>query len=181
MPLALAKRYAQALADVVLEPASGVDPRGAVDQIQSVEELVAGSNELRTVLLNPAVTPSRKRAVVARLTEPVGLAPLVRNFLFVLIDRRRISILSEIREAFEAVLDERSGIVRAVVTSAQELRDWQRGEMTQKLTALTGSQVRSEFSVDESLLGGAMVRIGSKIYDGSLRGQLEILQRRLSE
>jgi F-type H+-transporting ATPase subunit delta len=181
MPLALAKRYAQALADVLLEPSSGVDPRGAVEQLRSVEDLITGSDELRTVLLNPAVTPSRKRAIVAKLTVPLELTPLVRNFLFVLIDRRRISMLGEIRAAFEGVLDERLGIVRADVTSARELRDFQRGEMTERLVALTGKQVRCDFSVDESLLGGAVVRIGSTIYDGSLRGQLESLKQRLSE
>lgn len=181
MPLAIAKRYAQALADVVLEPSSGVDPHRAIDQLRLVEGFAAESSELRAVLMNPAVSPARKRAVIARLTEPYGLPPVLRNFLYVLIDRRRISSLAEIREAFEGVLDERLGIVRADIASAQELGDRQRAEIGERLTTLTGKQARCEYSVDPSLLGGAVVRIGSTIYDGSLRGQMETLRQRLTE
>ncbi|MCW5980730.1 MAG: ATP synthase F1 subunit delta [Bryobacteraceae bacterium] len=181
MSLAIANRYAHALADVVLDPSSGIDARRSAGQLRSVEALVKESPDLRAVLMNPAVTPPRKRAVVSRLVEPLALPPALRNFLFVLIDRRRIGLLDEIRQAFENVLDQRLGVVRADIASAKDLDAGQRAMLTEKLAMLTGSQVRPEYAVDPSLLGGAVVRIGSTIYDGSLRGQMEALRKRLTE
>ena len=181
MALAIANRYARALADVVLDASSGLEPREAVRQLFEFEFLLAQAPELRTILLNPAVPPARKRAVISRLAEPLGASPLIRNFLCVVIDRRRIGVLSEIRQAFEDLLDERLGIVRADVTSPRQLSEEQRSRLREELAKLTGKQVRCEFEVEDNLLGGAVVQMGSTIYDGSLRGQLETLRQRLVE
>lgn len=174
-----ASRYGYALVDVVLTPSSGLDPKAVVRQLEAVEGLMKASDELRHVLMSPAVPASRKRAVIHTLTPELGLTGKVRNFFYVLIDRRRIGQLREIREAFEAGLDERTGFVRADVTSAQPLTDVQRNALTTELNKLTGKSVRMEFSVDPSLVGGVVTRIGSTVYDGSVRGQLESLRRRL--
>jgi F-type H+-transporting ATPase subunit delta len=179
MALAVAKQYAQALADLVFAPASGIDPAEVARQLRSVEDITRASAELRTILLSPAVPPARKRAVISRLTEPLRLAPLVRNFLFVIIGRRRIQFLEQIREAFEMLVDERSGVVRAQVSVAVELDPVRKARFSETLVSLTGREVRSEYSVDESLLGGAVLRLGSTVYDGSLRGRLEALRQRL--
>lgn len=181
MSLAVAKQYAQALADLVFAPNSGTTAGQVADQLRAVEELTRSSAELRTILLSPAVPPARKRSVIARLTEPLGLARLVRNFLFVVIDRRRIALLGRIREAFERLVDEREGIVRAQVRAAGELRPEHRARLEEALERLTGRQVRSDYAVDEELLGGLVLRLGSTVYDGSLRGRLEALRRRLAE
>lgn len=177
MPLAVATRYARALVDVVTRPGSDLDVTQAAGQLRIFEQMLAESSDLRHVLLSPAVPGGRKRAVVAKLAALSGTPALIRNFLYVVIGHRRIQILGEIREAFEALLDERMGVVRADVSSARDLSETQRRALAEALTRATGKKVRLEYAVDASLLGGVKARIGSTIYDGSARGQLEGLRR----
>ncbi len=175
-----AARYARALAEVVLTPGSGVEVTAVVSQLRGVEDLLGQSAELRHVMNSPAVASSKKRGVIAQLSGALGLAAKVQNFLYVVIDHRRMNQLPAIREAFETAIDEAMGFVRADVTSAQSLDDPQRGSLEAELRKLTGKQVRMQFGIDESLIGGAIARIGSTVYDGSVRGQLESLGRRLT-
>lgn len=179
MSLAIATRYARALVDVVTAPASGVDPAAALDQLRSFQGLVRDSADLRNVLLSPAVPPARKRAVVRELGEALRLATPVMNFLFVVIDHRRVGLLGSMAQAFEAVLDEKLGRVRAEIRSAMPLTGEQGEALLAQLRQMTGRQVRPEFITDESLLGGVTARIGSTIYDGSVRGRLEALRAQL--
>jgi F-type H+-transporting ATPase subunit delta len=180
MALAVASKYARALGDLVLDPARGLEPQTAVGELAALERMVTGSAELRNVLLSPAVTPPRKRAVVARLAGGLGVSRLVVNFVYVIIDHRRTAMLSEIRQAFQALIDERTGSVEAGVTAARQLAAGERENVEAGLGRLTGKKVRCKFSVDESLIGGLVARIGSTIYDGSVKGQLEALRRRLT-
>ena len=179
MPGAVAYRYAQALADAVLAPGAGLDPREAARQLRSFGELVKQSTELKTVLLSPAVANSKKRAVVESLTSSAGLNHLVKNFLFILVDRRRAGLLDELADAFESALDERLGLLRAEVTSAMPLNERQQVELQQALSQVGGKQVRCDFKVDPGLIGGVIARIGSTVYDGSVRTQMESLRQRL--
>ncbi|HXG33663.1 MAG TPA: ATP synthase F1 subunit delta [Bryobacteraceae bacterium] len=181
MARAVASRYARALADLVFDPSKGLDPQTAAAQLDLFQEVLGASPELRIALLSPAVAPARKRAVVARLAEQLGMARLIRNFLYVLIDHRRTPLLGEIRDAFQAVVDERQGIRRADVVSARELGDSERKLVSDQLSRLTGKRVLCRFALDAGLIGGLTARIGSTIYDGSVRGQLEVLRRRLAE
>jgi F-type H+-transporting ATPase subunit delta len=176
---AVATRYASALADAVLAAGSGLEPRRALEELRTFETMMSGSVELRNVILSPAVSVARKRAVVSRFAEAIPLSRLVRNFLFVMIDRRRADALSEIADAFQNALDERLGIVRAAVTSAAPLNDRQQTELQQTLSRVAGRQVRCEFDTDPELIGGVVARIGSTVYDGSVRTQLETLRERL--
>lgn len=180
MALAAASRYAKALVDLATAPGAAVGPRQVVDQLRAFEAALASSVELRLVLLSPAVPPARKRAVVGRIGETLGLARLVRNFLFVVIDHRRIEHVGEIRAAFETVLDERLGVVRADVASAVPLTQAEQQAVAAQLTRLSGKRVRAEFAVDGALIGGVTAKVGSTIYDGSVRGQLETLRRKLT-
>jgi F-type H+-transporting ATPase subunit delta len=180
MPAAVASRYARALADLSSKPESPVQPNRLVEEMQAIERAWASSPGLRNVLLSPAVPPPRKRAVVAALAGKMSLSGLLKRFLFVLIDHRRTALLSEIREAFEAVIDERLGLVRVEVSSAQELTHPQRQALAAALTRLTGREARSRFWVRPDLIGGLVARIGSTIYDGSVLGQLEGLRQRLA-
>jgi F-type H+-transporting ATPase subunit delta len=181
MASAVANRYARALVDIVLAAGSTLKPEEAVAQLRAADEMVTQSTELRTALLTPAIPNSRKRAVMGKLMEEISAARTIRNFIYVVIDHRRMGILSEIREAFEVALDERLGFARADVSSAMPL-DERRGEMlAAELSALTGRRMRLRFSVDPELLGGVTARIGSKVYDGSVRGQLQQLRRQLTE
>ena len=105
----------------------------------------------------------------------------MRNFVNVIINHRRIGIFSDIREAFEQTLDERRGFVRAVVVSAAPLEPGRSASLESELSRLTGKRMRLRFNVNPDLLGGVLARIGSTVYDGSVRGQLQELRRRLTE
>ena len=179
MPQAVATRYARALVESVLDPGSKQDPKQVSSELVSFEELLDGTSELRNVLLSPAVSASRKRAVVAKFAEMLPLSRLVKNFLYVLIDRRRINIMGEIVEAYKVILDERLGVVRADVKSAQPLNSEQHRALQHELSLLSGKQVRCDYAVDPELLGGVVAKIGSTVYDGSVRAQLNALKQRL--
>jgi len=181
MASAVANRYARALADIILGPGSPLKPEDAAAQIRSVEQLLSESPELRNALQTPSIQVSRKRAVMGRLLDRLGVSPIVRNFVWVVVDRRRVAIMTEIREAFELLVDERIGFARADVTSAEALDDQRSSALAAGLEHITGKRMRMHFSVDPELLGGVTARIGSTLYDGSLRGQLQQLRRRLTE
>lgn len=176
---ALGNRYAHALADVVTGGQSAIRPDSALTELRSFEAALKSSPELNNALTSPAVPPARKRAVVTRIAGFLALSKIIQNFLFVLIDHRRIALLSDIIASFETIVDERLGFARADVTSARDLTPEQRTELTAELERLTGKRIRMRFTVDESLIGGAVARIGSTVYDGSVRGQLQSLGRRL--
>jgi F-type H+-transporting ATPase subunit delta len=176
---AVANRYANALADVVTSANSPLRPADALAELQSFAALLASSMELQNALATPAVPASRKRAVVEKLAEILKLSRITRNLLFVLIDHRRIAATAEIVHSFELIVDERLGFARAEVTSARELSEAQRGAISAELERLTGKRLRARFAVDEALIGGLVARIGSTVYDGSVRGQLQSLQQRL--
>ncbi|MEZ5402148.1 MAG: ATP synthase F1 subunit delta [Bryobacteraceae bacterium] len=180
MALAVANRYAGALADIALDAKSGLEPAVALEQVRSFASLLDESADLRNVLLSPAVPAARKRNVVAKLGESMGMNRLVRNFLYVVIDHRRVANLAEIAANLESVFDQRLGRLRAEITSATELSASDRTLIEVQLHRKTGKQVRCEFSVDPALIGGASVRIGSTIYDGSVRGQLAAVRERLT-
>jgi len=159
---------------------SPLAPEDAVAQLRAVEALLDESAELRTALETPAIATSRKRAVMAKLMERTGASQLIRNFVYVLIDHRRIAAMAEIREAFELQLDERRGFVRAEVSSAAPLSVALSASLESELSKLTGKHMRLRFDVDASLLGGVVARIGSTVYDGSVRGELRELGRKLA-
>jgi F-type H+-transporting ATPase subunit delta len=177
---AIVDRYASALADVVTAPSSPVSPHDALRQLRAFDEVSRESYELRTALESPAVSHSRKRAVISRFVELLGLSQTIRNFLFVLSNKRRLSALHEIVDSFDVQLDERLGFIRADVSAAAELSPEQLEGLTRKLAALSGKQIRMRFQVDPSLIGGVVARMGGTVYDGSVRGRLGQLAKKFS-
>jgi F-type H+-transporting ATPase subunit delta len=175
----VATRYAKALVDVVLAPGSGLDSAVALTQLKSIAEMIAGSQDLRTALLSPAVSPPRKRAVISALLRPMNVEKRIQNFLYVVIDHRRVAEFPSIVEAFEVLADERLGWVRVDVSSAKPLDDAQRAQIDAQISQLAGKKAKLRFSQDPALLGGVVARVGSTVYDGSVRGQLDRLRTRL--
>jgi F-type H+-transporting ATPase subunit delta len=173
---AVSTRYARALVDVVTEPGSGLDPQMAMDQLRQVAAMIAASDDLRNALLSPAVSPSRKRAVIAKL---LNVHAKVRNFIYVVIDHRRVHEIPSIVEAFEVLLDEHLGFVRADVASAQPLSQEQKAALEAQLTRMAGKKAKLNFKTDPALVAGVVARVGSKVYDGSVKGQLERLRTKL--
>ena len=178
---AIASRYARALVEVAAAPGSASDPAAILAQLRAVGEAIAGSPELRTALLSPAVPPGRKRAIVERILKPLGLDKQARNFLFVVIDHRRVAELPAIVDAFEAMLDERPGFVRADVLSARDLDAAQQAGLANEISRMSGKKAKLKFSIDPALIAGVVARIGSTVYDGSVRGQLETLRLKLAK
>jgi len=180
----VAARYAAALADVVTagvhaSSTAQADPAEITAQLRAVDEMIDSSTELKNALASPAVAPSRKRAVMARLIAPMNVSAQVRNFLFVVIDHRRVQQLKSIIEAFENLADQRLGFVRADVTSAQALPEEQRAALEVQLSRLAGKKTRLRYTTDPALVGGVVAKVGSTVYDGSVRGQLERLRIKL--
>jgi F-type H+-transporting ATPase subunit delta len=176
---AISTRYAKALVDVVTEAGSTIDPQQAMDQLRQVAAMVSESHDLRNALLSPAVSPSRKRAVVQKLIEPLNIHVKLRNFLYVVIDHRRVHEIPSMVEAFEVLLDEHLGFIRADVTSATPLDDAQKSALGEQLTRMAGKKAKLNFETDPALVGGVVARMGSKVYDGSVKGQLERLRATL--
>ena len=181
MPLAVAKRYAQALGEVVTKPDAGLRPEAVLEQLEGFHSLLEGHAELKNVLLSPAVAPARKRAIVEQLGRRLGHSERLRNFLYVVIDHRRLNILDELAEAFRDWLDDRLGIARVEVVSALPVPQEQRAELVATFSRVTGRQVRAEFREDPGLLGGLVVKYGSRLYDGTLKAQLQALDRAIAQ
>ncbi|MBM3783423.1 MAG: ATP synthase F1 subunit delta [Acidobacteria bacterium] len=179
MSLAVASRYARALADLVSDGKAGASADEILSQLRAFHGLQSGSVELRNILASPAVPVRKKRAAAGRLAGQLGFGPVLKNFLNVVIDHRRAALMGEILASLEQQLDERRGIVRAAVTSARPLDEAQRSEVEATLARTTGKKVFGQYSVDEALIGGIVARVGSRVYDGSVRGQLQAMRGRL--
>ena len=177
---ALSSHYAEALADAVFSPDSGLSPEDAMNQLQSAATLVHESKDLELVLLSPAVTRSRKNAVVSKLSDQLGLHRLIRNFFLVVVSHRRISELPAMQQDFELAVDRRTGWIPAEIGSAHELSPEQREKIEHILGAKLGKFIRAHYKVDPSLIGGIRAHVASKEYDATVRGKLEGMRRRLA-
>jgi F-type H+-transporting ATPase subunit delta len=171
-------RYARAFADVVI--GKKLDPRRAEDELAALVQMVESVPVLRTVWESPAVDAREKHAVLDKIIARIGGSRMLRNFVAVLIDNRRVAALPEIARQFELELNERLGLADAEVTSARELTEAERQALEARVRKVTGKEVRARYKTDRKVLGGAVVKVGSTIYDGSIRGQLEKLKQELS-
>ncbi len=174
----VASTYARAFADVVQD--SHLDVQKAVSGLRQISGLLGESSELRRVWENPAVPAEQKRRLLDSLVQRAGIEKHVRNLVAVLIDHRRIPYLERITQQLEKELDLRLGLAEAAITSARELDDPEKRSLEAQIAKVTGKKVRAHFSLDPSLLGGAVVRVGSTIYDGSVKGQLERIKEAIS-
>jgi F-type H+-transporting ATPase subunit delta len=172
-----ALRYAHAFADVV--KSQGLDRAAAQKQMADFAGSYSGSHELREVFEDPSIPTEQKLAVLDELASRIGMMREVRNFIAVIMDHHRLGELSEIIAAYDRLADTGQGIVDAQVVSAFPLNDEDRRELEQQVARLAASKVRVHYLEDRSLLGGAIVKIGSTVYDGSVRGQLEQLKQTL--
>jgi F-type H+-transporting ATPase subunit delta len=171
--------YARAFADVVVS--GKLDSARMLQELRATEALLAESLQLRRVMENPAIPGERKRAVLDAVGRRLGMSRQVRNFIAVIIDHRRLPLLSDILKQVEQELNDRMGVADAQVLSARDLTDAERKLLEAEVGKLTGKLVRARYQQDSSLLGGAVVRVGSTIYDGSVKGQLERIREQLVE
>ena len=171
--------YSRAFADVVFE--SRLDAAKTLDQLHLLSSLLRANRDLRRVWENPAITAEQKRAVLDAIAGREGLSKQVRNFVAVLIDHRRMHFFDAIVEQLGHELDARMGFAEAQITTARELGDPEKRSLEAQVGKLTGKKVRARYSRDARILGGAVVRVGSTIYDGSVLGQLESIREEIAE
>ncbi len=174
----VAIRYARAFADVVID--LKLDANQVREQLHSLVGIVAASPDLARVWESPAVTQAEKVRLLDSIAQRAGLDVPVRNFMAVLIEHGRASGLPAIQRQFERELNQRLGYVEAEITSARELSPAERSSLETQIASLTRRKVRPRYAINAGILGGAVVRVGSTIFDGSLRGQLRRIKEQLS-
>lgn len=174
----LATRYAKALLASLPDPSRAAETDAF---LTAFADHLDGSKALRDVLLNPAHPRSARKKALAELATAHGVPAEVGRFLGILLDNGRLPLLPTIAAVFREEREAGSGIVEATITSARPLTPELRRQAEGSIARLTGKKVRLEEHVDDSLLGGAVTRVGSMVYDGSLKTQLERLRRRMSQ
>ncbi len=173
----VARRYASALADVVLERG---EARQVQEELLAWEEMFQASPVLPEVFRNPTIALEKKRAVLSKLIERAKPGATTTNFLKVLLQNQRLTDLGEINKKFAELLDVRAGMVAATVTTARTVPDNAQQKLHAKLLTMTGKKVRINFATDPELIGGLVTRIGSTVYDGSVRNHLQQIKARMA-
>lgn len=171
-------RYARAFQQVTSAQRMNTDELRA--QLADFAETFEGSRELREFLLNPSLPQADKLKVLDAVSARVGMDRTVRNFVAVLMDHERLHFLREIVDEYGALADGASGIHDVEIVSAKTLPEEERNLLKGRAGELAGGDVRVQWTEDAALLGGAIIRLGSRVYDGSVRGQLEQLKQHLA-
>jgi F-type H+-transporting ATPase subunit delta len=174
---AFVSRYAAAFADVVTD--AKLDTAAIDRQLSDFLATWNGSAELRTFFVNPAVPSLQKVAFLDTLNARLGLRKELRNLIAVLIDNDRIAHVAEVAAAYRRLLQEQLGIRPAEIVTARELALDERDRLVAEVAKLAGTKIDASFKLDTTILGGTIVRIGSTVYDGSVRGRLERLRETL--
>jgi F-type H+-transporting ATPase subunit delta len=175
---AATRRYARAFVDVVID--GHLDANRVLQELQSIATIARESVQLRQVWESPAIAAEQKRSLLDAIVARQGISRPVRNLMAVLIDHQRIPMLEQVVKDFQQELDSRLGFAEAEISSARELSDTEKRSLESRVEKLTGKKVRARYSQDATLLGGAVVKLGSTIYDGSVAGQLERMREQLS-
>jgi len=175
---AFVSRYAQAFLDVVT--AEKLDAAAIAAELADFLATWNGSAELREFFVNPAVPAVQKVGFLDLLNKKLGLKKELRNLLAVLIDNNRIAHVAEVAAAYKKLLQEQSGIRQAEIVTARELDAAEREALVAEVGKLAGARIDASFKLDKAILGGTVVRIGSTVYDGSVRGRLDRLKEALT-
>jgi F-type H+-transporting ATPase subunit delta len=175
---AFVARYAHAFLDVVT--AAKLDAKAIDGQLADFLGTWNGSAELREFFVNPAVPTLQKVQFLDTLNKKLGMLKELRNLLAVLIDNDRIGHVDEVAAAYRKLLQEQAGIRQAEIVTARRLTDVERLQLVADVGKLAGAEIDASFKQDPSILGGMVVRIGSTVYDGSVRGRLNRLKEELT-
>ena len=170
--------YARAFSDVVFD--QKLDAARTMQELGTIDATLAESATLTRVWENPSIPAEQKRNVLDAIVAQEGLSRPVRNFVAVLIDHRRIQFFRAIVQQFQREINARLGFVDAEITSARDLSDPEKRVLESQVEKLVGKKVKAQYRHDASILGGAIVRVGSTIYDGSVLGQLERVREQIA-
>ena len=169
--------YARAFTDVVFD--KGLSASKILEELHSIARMLQENSMLRQVWENPSIPTEQKRNLLDAIAREEGISRPVRNFMAVLIDHRRIRFVDQILKEFEKELNGRLGFAEAEVTSARDLNEVERRDLESQISRLLGQKVKAHYQQDKSILGGAIVKVGSTIYDVSVRGQLQKVREKL--
>jgi F-type H+-transporting ATPase subunit delta len=172
----IANRYARALADVIIERR---ETNEVVSELNAFAAMMRQHEMLREVFASPVLPLERKRAVLKELLARIKPRPTSNNFLHLLLNNARLHELDQMLRALASELDARTNIVSAEITTAREIGDQEKSFLRDKLKGATGKEVRLQFHTDPNIIGGVVTRIGSLIYDGSIKNQLAQMKRAL--
>ncbi len=172
----IANRYARALADVIIERR---ETNEVTVELDGFARMMAGHAQLREVFASPVLAVERKRAVLDDLLSRMSLRRTTANFLQLLLNNSRLHDLDQMLRALARELDARTNIVSAEVTTAREIGEQEQSMLRDRLKAATGKEVRLQFRTDPAIIGGVVTRIGSTVYDGSIKNQLAQMKQRL--
>ena len=186
MNRALARRYSRALAEILFdakltEAKKARAVRQTKEHLATLAALLKEHAGLRNTLTSPALPLTKKLAVIDALRKTLKWDTTLRNFVAVLVENRRLGELDAMVEIFDEEVYSRLGIVPVEITSAVELKAPQKKELEKRLASLTGSDVELRYQKDEEILGGVVARMGSTVYDGSLRAHLRRLEAQLAK
>ncbi len=176
MTSAVVRRYARALADVALEEGRSDQ---LLQELRAVRTLLAQYPQLYETLINPVLPFARKRTILEVLAPRIPVSQTTRNFLLVLLRAARLGQFEQVLEAYQIALDESRGIVRGIVSSAKPLDQLTQARLESMLADRSGKMVRLSYVEDSSLIGGVKVQLGSTIFDGSIRAQLQQIKEQL--
>ncbi|MBI4169698.1 MAG: ATP synthase F1 subunit delta [Acidobacteria bacterium] len=183
-PIAVARRYALALADAAGDAAGGRG-QAALEKIAAdvglASEALRGDARLTRFFADPSIGEREKQATIETLARRGKMHDLTRSFLQLLVRNRRLGALAAIAQAFEAIKNDRLGVLSVETTTAVPLSSSQVKRLREALEKMTGRKVEVKLRVDPAVLGGARTRIGSKVYDGTLSRQLALLRERLAQ
>lgn len=169
--------YGRAMSDVVVD--RGLDAARVSSELESIRTVLGESADLRTVWDSPSVASDQKLSLLDAIAKKLGISREVRNFVAVLISNRRIHAYGEIAKNAIEQINDRLGIAEAEIVSVRELGTEERRRLEDQVTKVTGKRLRVRYALDPKLMGGVVVKVGSTIYDGSVRGQLQRMKEQL--
>lgn len=175
---AFPSRYARAFADVIFE--QRLDAKAVRQQLADFGAAWHESRELREFFLDPSFPIEQKVELLDKMNAKLRMAPQTRNFIAVLLRNDRIGGFDDVVREFRREINQRLGISEAKIVSARPLGDEERRELEQQIGEHTGGSVEAQYEIDSSLIGGAIVQVGSTVYDGSIRGRLDRLREELA-
>jgi F-type H+-transporting ATPase subunit delta len=173
----VARRYSTALADVAIAAGEALEVQ---EELLEWGRMISSNALLEEIFSNPTVPYEQKRKLIQELIERTRVRQTTANFLQVLLRNQRLTEINEVNNWFAQVLDQRSGVVAAEVTTARPVAQASVDALRGKLASISGKKVRLTFAIDEGLIGGMVTRIGSTVYDGSVRNQLREMELKLA-
>jgi len=172
----VSRRYAIALADVLKETKQD---RVVQEELRSWELMIDSNSQLKEVFANPTIPYDQKKRVLDELISRTRANQTSSNFLQILLRNQRLAYLPHINAKLGEILDERAGLVAAHVATARAITEETKRMLSDKLSRHTGKAVRLDFTTDDSLIGGIVTRVGSTVYDGSIKTQLNQIEKTL--